>query len=102
MEQATGRLVQVLGGGVDVEFPAEDLPELYEAIVIERPGQPDMIFGSAETARRSLGALYCDGLIPMGWCADYPCGAPLNRLWSPVGENTLGAFFNVLGRTVGQ
>ena len=81
MEQATGRLVQVLGGVVDVEFPAEDLPELYEAIVIERPGQPDMIL---EVQKQLEGAwVRCiamdstDGLV-----RGYPCGAPLNRLWS--------------------
>ena len=32
MAKATGRVVQILGGVVDVEFPEGDIPELFEAI----------------------------------------------------------------------
>ncbi len=43
MAKATGRVVQILGGVVDVEFPREDIPELFEAIEVERPGKEPMI-----------------------------------------------------------
>ena len=36
MEQAKGRVVQIQGAVVDVEFPAGDLPMLYEALTISR------------------------------------------------------------------
>ena len=40
---ATGHVVQILGGVVDVEFPVEDVPELYEAIEVERPGKEPLV-----------------------------------------------------------
>ena len=36
MAKATGRVVQILGGVVDVEFPEGDIPDLFEAIPLER------------------------------------------------------------------
>ena len=43
MANATGRVVQILGGVVDVEFPREDMPDLFEAIEVQRPGKEPMI-----------------------------------------------------------
>ena len=42
-QTATGRVVQILGGVVDVEFPEGAIPELFEAIEVERPGQEPLI-----------------------------------------------------------
>ena len=39
MANANGRVVQILGGVVDVEFPANEIPDLFEAIEVERSGQ---------------------------------------------------------------
>ena len=38
-----GRIVQILGGVVDVEFPAGHLPEIYEAIEVPRPDQQPLV-----------------------------------------------------------
>ena len=38
-----GRVVQILGGVVDVEFPPEQLPEIFEAITIPRDGQNSLV-----------------------------------------------------------
>jgi F-type H+/Na+-transporting ATPase subunit beta len=35
---ATGRVVQITGPVVDIEFPAGRLPAIYNAVEIERPG----------------------------------------------------------------
>ena len=43
MAKATGRIVQVLGGVVDVEFPADELPVIYHALEIPRENQAPMI-----------------------------------------------------------
>src|SRR5512143_1231951 len=43
MAQATGRVVQILGGVVDVEFLEGDIPELFEAISVDRPGKDALI-----------------------------------------------------------
>ena len=40
---ATGHVVQILGGVVDVQFPAEDIPDLYEAIEVDRPGKEPLV-----------------------------------------------------------
>ena len=43
MANATGRVVQILGGVVDVEFPEGDIPELFEAIEVDRPDKEPLI-----------------------------------------------------------
>ena len=43
-----GRVVQVQGSVVDVEFPADNLPEMYEAIEVQTPGEARSRFGSAK------------------------------------------------------
>ena len=39
MKKATGEIVQVNGSVIDVRFPQEDLPAIYEALEILRPDQ---------------------------------------------------------------
>ena len=43
MANATGRVVQILGGVVDVEFPEGDIPELFEAIEVERSDDEPLV-----------------------------------------------------------
>ena len=43
MAKAQGRVVQILGGVVDVEFPPGQLPEIYEAIEVPRDDAPPLI-----------------------------------------------------------
>ena len=43
MANANGRVVQILGGVVDVEFPANEIPDLFEAIEVERSGQSKLV-----------------------------------------------------------
>lgn len=96
---AEGRIVQILGGVVDVEFPAEHLPEIYEAIEIPREGKQSMIL----EVQKHLGSNWVrtvamdatDGLQrgkPV-----FSTGAPISV---PVGPETLGRVFNVLGRPI--
>jgi hypothetical protein len=44
MAKETGRVVQIQGGVVDVAFPEGNLPELYEAIEVERPGEAPLFW----------------------------------------------------------
>jgi F-type H+-transporting ATPase subunit beta len=101
MAEATGRVVQILGGVVDVEFPEENVPELFEAIEIERPGQQPLVLEVqkhiGDNWVRTVAMDATDGLqrgIPAR-----ATGAPI---LVPVGESTLGRIFNVLGRPVDQ
>ncbi len=43
MANARGRIVQVLGGVVDVQFPPGDLPNIYDALEIPRPGAAPLV-----------------------------------------------------------
>jgi F-type H+-transporting ATPase subunit beta len=94
-----GKVVQILGGVVDVAFPPEQLPKIYEAIEVPRDGQPAMIL----EVQKHLGNNWVrcvamdstDGL-QRGVTA-FATGAPIKV---PVGSETLGRVFNVLGRPV--
>jgi F-type H+-transporting ATPase subunit beta len=100
MATATGRVVQVLGGVVDVEFPAESLPAIYDAIEVDRgEGQSPLVLEVQKHLGnnwvRTLGMDATDGL-QRGRSAR-ATGAPIKV---PVGPETLGRIFNVLGEPV--
>jgi F-type H+-transporting ATPase subunit beta len=97
--RASGRVVQVLGGVVDVEFPSEQLPEIYEAVEVPREkGQPMILEVQKHLGNnwvRTVAMDSTDGL-QRGRPA-HATGAPIRV---PVGPPTLGRIFNVLGRPV--
>ncbi|HMB22849.1 MAG: F0F1 ATP synthase subunit beta [Chloroflexota bacterium] len=99
MANATGRVVQILGGVVDVEFPEGDVPELFEAIRVERPGKDPLILEVQNFIGnnwvRTVAMDATDGL-QRGIPAE-ATGAPI---LVPVGDPTLGRIFNVLGKPV--
>ena len=94
-----GKVVQVLGGVVDVEFPADNMPNIYDALEIERPGNLPLILEVQQ--QLGNGRVRCvamdatDGLSR--GVAARNTGAPIKV---PVGQVTLGRIFNVLGRPV--
>ncbi len=99
MAKATGRVVQILGGVVDVEFPAEQLPEIYEAVKVLRDDEQPLVLevqkhlGNNWVRCVAMGAT--DGL-KRGMAVE-ATGAPISV---PVGPEVLGRIFNVLGETV--
>jgi F-type H+-transporting ATPase subunit beta len=99
MANATGRVVQILGGVVDVEFPEGDIPELYEAIEVERQGKDALVLEvqkhMGNNMIRTVSMDSTDGL-QRGLPA-FATGAPI---MVPVGQATLGRIFNVLGKPV--
>jgi F-type H+-transporting ATPase subunit beta len=99
MANATGRVVQILGGVVDVEFPEGQIPELFEAISVDRPGKEALILEVqkhlGDNWVRTVSMDATDGLqrgVPA-----VATGAPI---MVPVGPSTLGRIFNVLGKPV--
>src|SRR5215217_3444716 len=101
MANATGRVVQILGGVVDVEFPEGDIPELFEAIRVERSEQEPLILEVQKHIGhnwvRTVAMDATDGLqrgVPA-----LATGAPI---MVPVGLSTLGRIFNVLGKPVDE
>ncbi len=99
MAEIEGRITQVLGAVVDVEFPGGQLPELYDAIRVPREGQDDLILEVelhvGGNTVRCVGMDATDGLA-RGLTA-YATGAPI---LVPVGEAALGRVFNVLGAPI--
>jgi len=98
---AAGRVVQILGGVVDVEFPEGNVPELYEAISVPRPNKEPLILEVEKHLGhnwvRTVAMDATDGL-QRGVPAE-ATGAPI---LVPVGPATLGRVLNVLGRPVDQ
>jgi len=104
-DQATreleGRVVQIQGNVVDVEFPSETmLPLINDAIRVPMgDNQQDLILEVqlqlGHDRVRAIAMDSTDGL-PRGVPA-YATGAPISV---PVGQNDLGRIFNVLGRPI--
>ena len=101
MARATGRVIQIQGGVVDVVFPIGELPDVFEAIEVPRERQDPLILEVqkhlGENWVRCVSMDTTDGL-QRGLPA-VSTGAPIKV---PVGQQTLGRIFNVLGRTVDE
>ena len=101
-EQRIGRVSQVIGAVVDVEFPSDQLPDLNNAITVEL-GDGDQRTRIVLEAAQHLGnnTVRCvamsstDGLQRGAKAVD--TGRPISV---PVGEGVLGRVFNVLGETI--
>ncbi|HUZ01914.1 MAG TPA: F0F1 ATP synthase subunit beta [Thermomicrobiaceae bacterium] len=98
---ATGKIVQILGAVVDVEFPPEHLPEIYHALLVEREGQDPLVLEVQQHLGndwvRAVAMSSTDGLRRGVDAVD--TGAPIEV---PVGPATLGRIFNVVGRPVDE
>ncbi len=99
----TGKIVQVVGPVIDIEFPPKSLPAIYNAIKVDgEVGNGIKIHLTAEVMQhigenvvRTVAMSSTDGLVRGMDAID--TGAPITI---PVGEGTLGRIFNVLGETV--
>jgi len=100
-----GRVTQVLGPVVDVEFPSGSLPEVYTALKLSNPGisnQPDNLTIEVaqhlgENTVRCIAMDSTDGLSR--GLAVKSTGAPIQV---PVGKETLGRILNVIGDPVDE
>ncbi|MCX7918919.1 MAG: F0F1 ATP synthase subunit beta [bacterium] len=97
-----GKIVQVIGPTVDIEFPQEHLPQILNAIKIDIPDQNRTLVVEVAQHRgnnivRCVALASTDGLI-RGMPAE-DTGAPITV---PVGEQTLGRIFNLLGETIDE
>ncbi|MFC1917353.1 F0F1 ATP synthase subunit beta [Chloroflexota bacterium] len=93
---ANGRVVQVIGTVVDVEFPPDKLPALYNAIEIEQDGGKIVLEVQDHMGNnwvRCLSLSPTEGLARGVEAVD--TGASLSV---PVGPATLGRLFDVMGQ----
>ncbi|MCK6584090.1 MAG: F0F1 ATP synthase subunit beta [Anaerolineales bacterium] len=99
MANANGRVVQILGGVVDVEFPDGGIPELFEAITVDRENKEPLVLEVqkhlGDNWVRTVAMDSTDGL--QRGVSARSTGAPITV---PVGPATLGRIFNVLGNAI--
>ena len=105
--RATGRVARVIGPVVDVEFPADALPEIYNALQVDidltAQGEGEGRFTlTLEVAQhlgdsmvRAIALKPTDGLVRGATVRD--TGAPISV---PVGDVTKGHVFNVTGEVL--
>jgi F-type H+-transporting ATPase subunit beta len=98
----TGRVVRVIGPVVDVEFPAEELPGIYNALHVDITLDDEVRMLTLEVEQdigdnvvRTISMEPTDGLVRGAPVAD--TGGPISV---PVGDVTKGHLFNVLGETL--
>ncbi len=92
---AKGKVVQVIGTVVDIEFPPDELPALFNAVEIPRNGSKLVLEVQGHVGNnwvRCLSLLSTDGLERGAEAID--TGAAISV---PVGKQTLGRLFNVMG-----
>ncbi len=97
---AKGKVVQIIGTVVDIEFPPDELPALYSAIEIPHDGAKVMLEAQEHIGNnwvRCLALSSTDGLERGLEAVD--TGAPLAV---PVGEATLGRLFNIMGEPLDE
>jgi len=99
---ATGRVTQVIGSTFDAEFDVENLPPIYNAVKVvsehkgvklDLTGEVQQHLGGGRVRCVALGST--DGMVRGHECVD--TGSPVTV---PVGEETLGRVFNMLGNPV--
>src|SRR5437660_1204362 len=103
-ETKAGRVVQVIGPVVDVEFEGGKLPEIYHAVrIVSEKGEPGAVIDVVAEVEQHLGENRVrtvamkptDGMRRGMRVID--TGAPISM---PVGPATLGRVMNVLGEPV--
>ena len=94
-----GKITQIVGAVLDIKFKEGELPQINEAIKIKRADGSDLTVEVAQhlgdDTVRCIAMGPTDGLM-RGMDAQ-ATGAPITV---PVGENTLGRMFNVLGEPI--
>jgi F-type H+/Na+-transporting ATPase subunit beta len=104
--QRVGKVIQVIGPVLDVEFEPEHLPELYNALVVEQPGgngvPPLKLVAEVQqhigrNQVRAVAMSSTDGVVRGMEVVD--SGGPITV---PVGKAALGRILNVLGEPVDE
>ncbi|HON77661.1 MAG TPA: F0F1 ATP synthase subunit beta [Spirochaetota bacterium] len=102
MSQNIGKVVQVIGSTLDAEFPEDNLPEIYNALTLNVEVMGEKMELVCEVQQhlggnrvRCVALASTDGIKRGAEIVD--TGAPISV---PVGEETLGRIFNLLGKPV--
>jgi len=94
----SGRIVQIIGAVIDVEFPRDDVPKVYDALKVSDAGtilEVQQQLGDGVVRAIAMGST--EGL-KRGFEVENS-GAPISV---PVGKETLGRIMNVLGEPIDE
>lgn len=94
----TGTISQIVGVVIDVQFPSDNLPAIYNALEVDLEGDTlvlEVAQHLSESSVRAVALGTTDGLQRGAAVTD--TGTPISM---PIGESTLGRMFNVVGRPI--
>ena len=95
---SSGKIVQIIGAVIDVEFPRDAMPKVYDALNVDSTGltlEVQQQLGDGVVRSIAMGST--DGLKRESTVTN--TGAPITV---PVGEKTLGRIMDVLGNPVDE
>jgi F-type H+-transporting ATPase subunit beta len=99
MAEGTGRIIEIKGGVIDVKFPVEDLPNIYDAIIVNNEDGENLVLEVEN--HLGGGEVRCVAMGPTPGLRRgmevSTTGAPI---MVPVGEEVLGRVLNVLGHPI--
>ena len=93
-----GRIVEVMGPVVDVVFEDGNLPRIKDALQVENNGKTCIMEVAQHLGNDEVRCLML--AASEGLCKDMEVTATGSGIKVPVGEQTLGRLFNVLGETI--
>src|SRR5512138_1920921 len=101
-----GTIVQSIGAVIDIEFPREDMPRVYDALVLEESGDNKLVEkGLTFEVEQQLGdrVVRCIALGSSdGLRRGMTVKATGQPIAVPVGKGTLGRIMDVLGRPIDE
>ncbi len=95
---SSGKIVQIIGAVVDVEFPRDSMPKVYDALIVEEAGltlEVQQQLGDGVVRAIAMGVT--DGLKRESAVTN--TGEPIQV---PVGQKTLGRIMDVLGNPIDE
>ncbi|RKZ39080.1 MAG: F0F1 ATP synthase subunit beta, partial [Gammaproteobacteria bacterium] len=95
---SSGKIVQIIGAVVDVEFPREAIPKIYDALVVEKNGlvlEVQQQLGDGVVRTIAMGTT--DGMA-----RDLAVTNTGKAITMPVGQRVLGRIMDVLGNPIDE
>ena len=93
-----GRIIQVMGPVVDVQFEDNDLPYIRDALEVDNSGKKCVMEVAQHIGNNSVRCIMLSATE--GLSRDMEVTATGSSITVPVGEKTLGRSFNVIGETI--
>ncbi len=93
-----GKIVQIMGPVIDVEFEGAELPKINDALIVEADGKKRTMEVAQHIGNSSVRCIMLSSSD--GLAKDMPVISTGKAISVPVGEKTLGRLFNVTGDTI--